>query len=189
MLYKIVRWSRMEPSQMEKETEKEFAKYGLPPLNAKAINQERLEESVRIIAADNLFSMVSDIVSAGADCVRKRAGPRAPVRSEIEVGCGIKALTAIISAEKYANACIIGGNIRISRHDIKVAEGRGDPGLKQIFIALGKTTLFEAVWGWESVDKRSLRISTAPEAKAAYAAIYDAWLKLTAKPAAVEDQY
>jgi hypothetical protein len=160
-----------------------FAKYGLPPLNIRAVKTEHFEESVEMIVANELYKIVSDIVFAGAKNVQDDDAVRKPVYSEINLGFGVKAVAVTISTQKYANTCIINDNIRIGQRLIPIPEsvkGRNETGLVEVFINVGEETLFEAIWGWKKVDKKSLRIHTTPEARAAYAAVYEAWLKLNA---------
>jgi hypothetical protein len=95
---------------------------------------------------------------------------------ERDIGHEIKALFR----EAFANACVIRGNILIHHHN-RTEHGLGGYEFEEniAWILVGGVEVFQAQWGWDSIDAQSLLISASPEARRAFREIREKWLELS----------
>ncbi|HOX30003.1 MAG TPA: hypothetical protein P5080_01670 [Candidatus Paceibacterota bacterium] len=125
--------------------------------------------------AEKIFAMIASLVYT-AD-IKARPKPDQKQRIiERDIGHQIKARFK----ETFADACVIRGNIDIHHH-IRTKYGLGDCAYNEniAWAIVGGVEAFQAQWDLDSIDARSLFISTSPEAKGAFAEIREKWLELS----------
>ncbi|GEM_PF-1683574 len=156
----------------------------IPSIDIKTIDLTTADEETEIKTGNQLFKMVSRIVREGQAAASKCLDQESEV-SEKDIGRGIT-----IQCEKiYTNTCRIGENVLIHHHN-KTEHGLGgfEFNENQAWINLGQRRIFDALWGWDSIDGKSLFISTTEEAKNAYSAIQDIYQELIEEETAKDQQ-
>ncbi len=153
-------------------------------IDIKTIDLTTADQETKIQIGNQLFKMVSRIVREGRAAASKCLDQK-PELSEKDIGRGIT-----IQCEKvYTDTCRIGENILIHHHN-KTEHGLGgfEFNENQAWINLGQRRIFDALWGWDSIDGKSLLISTTPEAKNAYSTIQGIYQELIEEEAAKDQQ-
>ena len=152
--------------------------------NIESVDLEIADQETKIKVANQLFKMISWIVWEGRFATSQDPDSGTKI-TEKNIGHGIKAQFR----EIYADTCRLDENILIHRHE---RTGRGAGGFEFweniAWINLGQLTIFSALWGWGSVDGKSLLILTTPKAREAYCAIQKIYLELLEEKTAKDQQ-
>lgn len=127
-----------------------------------------------LATAEKIFAMIASLVYIADIKARPKPDQRQRI-IERDIGHEIKARFK----EAFTGSCVIRGNIVY--HHNRTEHGLGGHEFEEniAWVMVGGVEVFGAEWGWESIDGRSLFISTSPEAKGAFAEIREKWLELS----------
>jgi hypothetical protein len=138
------------------------------------LDLKNTDDKAILAAAEKIFAMAASLVqTAGFDARTKPDQKQENI--ERDIGHGIKALFR----EVFANTCVIRGNILIHHHN-RTEHGLGGYEFEEniAWILVGGVETFQAQWGWDSIDAKSLFFSSTPEARGAFREIREKWLEL-----------